>query len=292
MNALELTAPASNILLRNHEKNWVQLSGHEGSFAMAGPGTIWKRRCETEAAAYHALMAAGEAMRDLVPRLYRDVCFDGQHFLELQDLLAEFSHSAAVMDIKLGSRTFLESEVQNFTPRPDLYNKLIAVDPTYPTPEEHADKAVTKLRYMQFRDNLSSSSSLGFRVQGYRLPHSTDTVCHTLKTVRHQSQVESVLKDFLAPSPAGVRDLLLAQLKELETCFQASAFFSNREVIGSSLLLIYDSSGKAGVWLIDFAKTQELPAGMRSVNHRSPWKLGNHEDGFLQGLDNLISMLL
>lgn len=29
-NALDLTAPASNVLLKNRLNNWVQLSGHEG----------------------------------------------------------------------------------------------------------------------------------------------------------------------------------------------------------------------------------------------------------------------
>jgi len=52
---------------------------------------------------------------------------------------------------------------------------------------------------------------------------------------------------------------------------------------------VYDSNKQAGVWVIDFGKTVELPAGI-SVTHRLPWTLGNHEDGYLWGLDNLISL--
>lgn len=50
--------------------------------------------------------------------------------------------------------------------------------------------------------------------------------------------------------------------------------------------MIY-ADGKVGVWLIDFAKTCEVENG-RQLTHRGPWEKGNHEEGFLFGLDNLI----
>ena len=46
-------------------------------------------------------------------------------------------------------RTFLESEVKNPVLRKDLYEKMIKLDPDQPTLEEHEQKAITKLRYMQ-----------------------------------------------------------------------------------------------------------------------------------------------
>jgi hypothetical protein len=73
-------------------------------------------------------------------------------FIEIQDLLAEVREdlrgipslnsdsfqfpdtaSRAVMDIKIGTRTFLESEVSNGNKRADLYRKMVGLAPDEPT---------------------------------------------------------------------------------------------------------------------------------------------------------------
>jgi 1D-myo-inositol-triphosphate 3-kinase len=61
------------------------------------------------------------------------------------------------------------------------------------------------------------------------------------------------------------------------------------KVIGSSLLFVHDESS-ASVWMIDFAKTCPLPEGCKPISHDKEWMVGNHEDGYLIGLSNLIKI--
>jgi len=81
----------------------------------------------------------------------------------------------------------------------------------------------------------------------------------------------------------------LQRLKEIKQVLFESSFFQNHELIGSSLLFVHDAKGKAGVWLIDFGKTVPLTNGT-VIDHKSPWSLGNHEDGYLIGLENIINI--
>lgn len=84
------------------------------------------------------------------------------------------------------------------------------------------------------------------------------------------------------------RQRLLARLKEIREKFEQSSYFQRHEVVGSSIFMIYDDT-KVGAWIIDFAKTLPVPEGT-VVNHRRQWVQGNHEEGFLTGLDSLISV--
>lgn len=78
--------------------------------------------------------------------------------------------------------------------------------------------------------------------------------------------------------------LCLPVFPDLRAALVRSHFFANHEVIGSSLLFLYDQTGEVGVWMIDFGKTNRVK---KPVSHHIEWTLGNHEDGYLIGLDSI-----
>ncbi|ALC39115.1 IP3K1, partial [Drosophila busckii] len=290
INALELSAPATPLLLQQQKPTqpkplgWMQLSGHPESIVPTTTGIVRKRiQCseDSEVLAYQ-LISQEPQTSQIVPAYFGLRELHAQHYIELQDLLAGFK-DPCVMDIKLGSRTFLESEVSNQTLRPDLYQKMIAVDASAPTPAEHEAQAITKLRYMLFRESLSSSHTKGFRIEALRLRGRTPV--KDLKTCRSNEQISNTIEQFLA-TRRSVQKELLKRLKHMRLVIEQSPFFNRHEIIGSSIFIVYDDQ-RVGAWLIDFAKSRQLPAQL-SINHRSPWTPGNREEGLLRGMDELI----
>ncbi|XP_005414083.1 PREDICTED: inositol-trisphosphate 3-kinase C [Chinchilla lanigera] len=267
---------------------WVQLSGHAGNFQAGANGRILKRFCQCEQRSLEQLM--GDPLRPFVPTYYGMVQQDDQAFNQMEDLLADFE-GPSIMDCKMGSRTYLEEELvkarERPRPRKDMYEKMVAVDPGAPTPEEHAQGAVTKPRYMQWRETMSSTSTLGFRIEGVK---KADGTCNTnFKKTQALEQVTKVLEDFV-DGDHGILRKYVARLEELRGALEDSPFFRTHEVVGSSLLFVHDHTGLAKVWMIDFGKTVPLP-DHHTLTHRLPWAEGNREDGYLWGLDNLIRLL-
>ena len=83
--------------------------------------------------------------------------------------------------------------------------------------------------------------------------------------------------------------MYLERLIELREALGLSDFLKKHEVIGSSILFVHNEN-KSDIWMIDFGKTVEVPDNLE-IDHNTAWEVGNHEDGFLIGLDKIIDML-
>ncbi|KAK5853117.1 hypothetical protein PBY51_006935 [Eleginops maclovinus] len=268
---------------------WIQLAGHAGSFKAGANGRILKKHCDCEQRCLSLLMK--DVLRPYVPGYHGDVEKDGQKYNQMEDLLAEFDFPC-VMDCKMGVRTYLEEELTKArkkpSPRPDMYQKMVEVEPDAPTPEENLLKVVTKPRYMQWRETISSTATLGFRIEGVK--KEDGTVNRDFKKTKTREQVTTAFHDFVKGNK-DILNLYLKRLEEVKETLEISPFFKTHEVIGSSLLFVHDSKGRAKVWMIDFGKTTPLPEG-QELTHRAPWEEGNREDGYLSGLDSLVDIIL
>uniref|UniRef100_A0A1A9ZED8 Kinase n=1 Tax=Glossina pallidipes TaxID=7398 RepID=A0A1A9ZED8_GLOPL len=297
---------------------WVQLAGHQGNFK-AGPeqGTVLKKLCPKEEDCFQVLMK--DVLRPYVPEYKGQVTSeDGELYLQLQDLLSDF-YQPCVMDCKIGVRTYLEEELSKAKEKPklrkDMYEKMIQIDPNAPSDEEHRAKGVTKPRYMVWRETISSTATLGFRIEGIK--KSDGTSSKDFKTTKSREQIKKAFYEFIEGFPHALTLLMrnagrigttsaisttsmtsgidlstspryLQRLRVIRATLECSDFFRSHEVIGSSLLFVHDRK-HASAWLIDFAKTVQLPEN-HQINHFTTWKVGNREDGYLIGINNLIDI--
>lgn len=272
---------------KHSDYQWVQLAGHEGTLMSTDAGCLLKVYNEYEDTCLRKLQS--DPLGPYVPRYLGELILNGTRYIQMEDLLFNFPHSF-LMDCKMGHRTYVEKELEGENaplnaPRPDLYLKMAAVDPGAITTSEALEGSVTKLRYMQWRETLSSTATLGFRIEAMKKPH--EPTNRHFKLVRSWDQVKEHLKNF-ALSDRDVCSKILQRLAYLRTTLESSKFFAEHEFIGSSLLFAHDSRGHVNVWMIDFGKTFYHPG--ITLDHRKPWLLGNHEDGYLLGLDNLFNL--
>ncbi|CAF1073548.1 unnamed protein product [Rotaria sordida] len=275
--------------VKQERNQWIQLVGHDGTFKTGiHDGYILKELCEHER--HCCKLLQNDLLKDFVPK-YNGTVQDeeGKLFIEIEDLLATF-HEPSIMDCKIGVRTYLEEELdkseRNPEPRTDLYNKMIAIDYLAPTEKEHEEKKILKSRYMIWRESLSSSQNLGFRIEA--IQKSDGLMSKEFQRIKGHNDVKKQLSEFIANSfPRAIQ--YLERLIKLRSACIRSNFFQTHELIGSSLLFVHDEN-KASIWMIDFGKTRLLPNNIH-ITHEKPWIRGSHEDGYLFGLDNLISIL-
>ncbi|KAH9499445.1 hypothetical protein Btru_077887 [Bulinus truncatus] len=194
-----------------------------GNFHAGEAGSVLKKLDAREQACFVQLMS--DTLRSCVPEYRGNVDKNGELFIQLQDLLCTFDHPC-VMDVKMGVRTYLEEELQKARKSPslrkDMYQKMIEIDCTAPTNEENEHKAVTKPRYMQWRDEMSSSVELGFRVEGIK--KSDGNSSKDFKKTKTRDNVVDILKSFVGDNESIV-EKYMNRLKEIMHTQEASEFF-------------------------------------------------------------------
>ena len=208
----------------------LQAGGHPNTFKRDEEdpaGILVKEGTSHEKAIYEALQA--ETLREFTPRYHGHMENGALTLLRLGDETAKCKRPC-VMDIKLGTRTFVESEVEKLQPRRDLAVKIKAIDPDALAAEEDPDRGgpgVTKLRYMQFRDATSSSATLGFRVEGIRVEQKSYAECKQLRTPQ---QLVAALSWYVSGREA-LRRALLEQLLALRDACEHSEWLFGHELV-------------------------------------------------------------
>ncbi|XP_029965258.1 inositol-trisphosphate 3-kinase B-like [Salarias fasciatus] len=269
------------------QRSWVQLAGHQGNLQLSKGGEVLKLYSEVEATCLESLMK--DTLRPFVPR-YHGTVTRGEHcYMRLEDLLSDLRRPL-IMDCKMGVRTYQEEEVirahRKATLRSDLYQKMVKIDASAPSTEEHERKGVTKWRYLLWKDTTSSTATLGLRIEGIMMEDGS--ILRNFRRVQTLSHVTETLLYFTR-SQLKTLEAYRSRLLALTEALKTSEFFRTHEVIGSSLLFVHDGN-KANVWMIDFGKTTPLPDS-RELQHDVSWVEGSKEDGYLIGLTSLISSL-
>lgn len=272
------------------------------------PRTILKVLDEKEVEVYRSLATAhsDDPLQEFIPDfqgVVEECDQDGEarRFIRIENLLRDFDHPM-VMDVKLGCRTFLESEVNVQKPRPDLFQRMLMRYPQELTEAERQAGSITKHRWMSTHDAQSTTASLAFRIDGVAgriIGEQCDparlTALRTLDdTTRSFAEfVENAAIDFVEEEdngfarvdPKRLAEDIELNLRRLRDAMEESNFVASHEFIGSSVLIVADATGRTGAFWIDFAKTS--PAKL-DLTHRDPWKRGNHEDGVLTGIESMI----
>ncbi|XP_035018266.2 inositol-trisphosphate 3-kinase A [Hippoglossus stenolepis] len=270
------------------QSSWAQLAGHQGNFQLSSEGEVLKLHNEEEAKCLEHLMR--DPLRPFVPEFHGTVTRGEHCYIRMEDLLSGL-RKPVIMDCKMGVRTYQEEELAKnktkATLRSDMYQRIVKIDPSALSEEEHTQRGVTKWRYLQWRDTTSSTSTLGFRIEGIMMEDGS--VQRDFRQIKTLAQVTEALLYFTSKQ-LDVLKAYHSRLLALSDALMNSPFFRTHEVIGSSLLFVHDHISMASVWMIDFGKTTPVHDTIK-LRHNIPWVEGSREDGYLIGLTSLITSL-
>jgi len=296
-NASTHAGPARTASQAEHS-DWRQLAGHADNFAVPDDTRyILKLKSKSESEALSAAMSDPIAKQFAVPFYGTATTAESEkEWMKIGNLLHAFKNPS-LMDIKMGQRTYLHDKKNTTKKRMDLLEKMIKVDPLAPSDEERLD-GVTKQRYMRFREEQSSSIELGFRIEAMHVTahedeHGVDNAHGSSFSKyfvpKNKVGVTGEIRRFLMKNPV-IRRKFIERLEDMKRLLPQSEFFTNHEVIGSSLLFVYDEDDNATITMLDFGKT--VPSA-EPLAHNVPYVYPtlSHEEGYLIGVENILKII-
>lgn len=237
------------------------VGGHKDSFSSCDKGNILlKKAVPTEQIFYENVFNNKLPIRNFMPDFFgvkKDEL--GISFLQLQNLTAGMQ-KPVIIDIKIGKHT-------------TSYKEL--------TSHGHCKitQATIKIIRDRTKDLIGTSHDLNFRI-----------VCDSKsQTPRYKNAIKNPTKQLInyLPKDTDTCNEILRQLNNLND-FVLSSEFENYELIGSSLLIVYDEASikeNVKIALIDFAHSsqQNFP--------RSHKEHVRYVEEFRKGFANLVTML-
>ena len=189
----------------------IRCSGHELHFSRLSEGMLVKQTEPVEKDAYASLMGS-KALAPFAARVFRAVDRPSHVLLYMEDLTSAYDEPC-VMDIKMGTRTFQENVADETKRRPDMTGKILKEHESDPTlagevPEsnlsqDELDNGVTKFRYMQFREQATTSCKHGWRIEGIHLQAGgVPTKVKVPKSLRKDAELHALLRKYLQKSAA------------------------------------------------------------------------------------------
>jgi len=244
--------------------------------------TILKGYSENEEK-FYKLFGVDPYLSKFISKCYGEkIDQDGKSWLCLQDVTYNYIY-AQLADIKLGKYTYYQDEKGlRDKQRPDLFKKLVEQVCPNLSPEESLRGWITKERYLNHRDETTTSREFGFRFEGMR----TKEICIDVKrgVVNKLEDAKKFFEVYLSAADKSTRELFIHKMKNLKTAMMSSDLKDKITLIGSSLLMVYDADDKLNpkpeIWLIDFQKT-------RIYDEEDP----SRSTEWLQCLDNIINLL-
>jgi len=262
-----------------------QVTGHAGAFVRIAANTVCKALDKDEYNAYKKV-TEDPSVKNIFPMLAGVKEVDGIKYIEIEDLQRGTDRlETTVLDIKMGFQTFRPDGKDVDLPKESYYKKASKRYRDLLSPEEHKATMISKARWMSLNNQVSSTRTHGFRIDGGRIGGDIRPLDPEQKTI---AMFEDMMQQ-AAPS-ASTLQKIVDEITDMRQRLEKSELFMSHNLYGSSMLLVFDKKGHVVAKLIDLrgliSRKKKVPH-VKDIKREGPPMWDDMEDGYLTGLDNL-----